>query len=449
MFRLHHIFQAVLTAVLLAIGIVLFRPTDGTAVTRQPDVFQQGLIYFDSGNFKDAYNLFLQAFKADPVNPNINFYLGRAAFESGNYEMALMAFERILIAQPESVRIKLEMARTFHRLGLRDSARQYFKDVLAASPPDAVRRNIEVFLADIAMNERRHFFSGQIAAAVDWDDNVFAAPANDVVDTTIGEVVLQGNGAKPTSDFIYNTTAVLNHKYQPPDSPYAWASTGAAYTALYHEESDLDTLYLALNTGPEMHSKSYVVRLHGLANYLEFDWERFLRSVGAELIVGLLFSSDALLNISSKYENKVYYTVDERDSDNFNLRAESIFLYGANRISLAAAGEIEDAENDVYSYYQGGALVNYERILPYGMLVFGYYEYRYRAFQDELPLFDKKRRDNLHYAGAGLSKTIWRAADFRQDLSLRFNYRYTRSDSNIELYEFDKHVLSASVAYSF
>ena len=83
------------------------------------------------------------------------------------------------------------------------------------------------------------------------------------------------------------------------------------------------------------------------------------------------------------------------------------------------------------------------------MLVFGYYEYRYREFKEELALFDKKRRDNLHYAGAGLSKTLWRAADFRQDLSLRFNYRYTRSDSNIELYEFDKNVLSASLAYSF
>lgn len=449
MFRMSPKLQAVLAAYLIAIGTVFFCPATAAAVAGSSDTFQQGLIYFDSGNFKDAYDLFLKAFKADPANLNINFYLGRAAFESGNYEMALMAFERILIVQPDSVRIKLEMARTFHRLGLRDSARQYFEEVLAANPPDSVRRNIEIFLADIAGSERRHFFSGQIAAAVDWDDNVYAAPVSDVVDTTLGEVVLQGHGAKPTSDFIFNTTGVLNHKYQPPDSPYAWASSGAAYTALYHKESDLDTLYLAANSGPEMHSKSYVVRLHGLANYLEFDWDRFLRSVGGELIVGLLFSPNALVNFSAKYENKKYYTIDERDSHNFNLKAESIFLYGPNRISLVAAGEIEDAENDVYSYNQAGALINCERILPYGMLVFGYYEYRYRVFQDEQPLFDKKRRDNLHYAGAGLSKTIWRTADFRQDLSLRFNYRYTRSDSNVELYEFDKNVFSASLAYTF
>ena len=449
MLKFHPAIQTALTVTLIISGFVLLCPTAGSAVSGSADTFQQGRAYFDSGNFQDAYDLFLEAFKADPGNMDLNFYLGRAAFEIGNYEMALMAFERIMIAQPESIRIKLEMARTYYRLGLRENARQYFEEVLAAKPPAAVRRKIDIFLADIARAEKRHFFSGQIAAAIDWDDNVYVAPANDIVDTTIGEVALQGKGAKPISDFLINTTGILNHKYQPPDSPYSWASTGAAYNALYLKESELDTLFLAFNTGPEIHSKKYVLGLHGLANYLEFDWDRFLRTAGVEMIIGVLFSQSTLLNISSKYENKKYYQVDDRDSDNFNLKAESIFLYGANRISLTLAGEIEDAQNDVYSYNQAGALINYERILPHEFMIFGYYEYRYRAFEGDQPLFDKKRRDNLHYAGAGVSKSIWRASDFRQDLSLRFNYRYTRSDSNIELYEFDKNVASASLAYTF
>jgi len=441
--------QSALTVTLVISGLVLLCATAGSAVSKSADTVQQGRASFDSGNFQDAYDLFLEAFKAEPGNMDLNFYLGRAAFEIGNYEMALMAFERIMIAQPGSIRIKLEMARTYYRLGLRDNARQYFEEVLAASPPSAVRRKIDIFLADISRAEKRHFFSGQIAAAIDWDDNVYVAPANDIVDTTIGEVALQGKGAKPISDFIFNTTAILNHKYQPPDSPYSWASTGAAYKALYRKESELDTLFLALSTGPEIHSKKYVLGLHGLANTLEFDGDRFLRTAGVEMIFGVLFNQRTLLNISSKYENKKYYQIDDRDSDNFNLKAESIFLYGANRISLAVAGEIEDAQNDVYSYNQAGALINYERILPYEFMIFGYYEYRYRIFEGDQPLFDKKRRDNLHYAVAGVSKSIWRSSNLRQNLSLRFNYRYTRSDSNIELYAFDKNVASASLAYTF
>lgn len=449
MFRFHTVIQMALTVILITIGFVLFCSTAGAVVSERSDIFQQGLIYFDSGNYEGAYDLFLKAFKADPGNININFYLGRAAFEIGNYEMALMAFERILIAHPESIRIKLEMARTYYRLGLRQNARQYFEEVLASNPPAAVGRNIEIFLADIEMAEKRHFFSGQIATALDWDDNVYVAPANDVVDTVVGDVVLQGKGAKPKKDWIFNTTGILNYKYQPPDSPYSWASTGAVYQALYREENELDTLFLALNTGPEVHSKKYVLGLHGLANYLTIDWDRFLRTAGLEMIFGVLFSPNTLLNISSKFEDKKYYQIDNRDSNNLNLKVESVFLYGANRIGVAAAGEIEDAQDDVYSYKQAGALINYERILPYDLMFFGYYEYRYRAFDGHQLLFDKKRRDNLHYAAAGLSKTIWRSSDFRQNLSLRFNYRYTRSDSNIELYEYDKNVASASLAYTF
>jgi tetratricopeptide (TPR) repeat protein len=435
--------------ILLTIGLVLFCSTVHAEVSEPSDTFQQGLIYFDAGNYQSAYDLFLEAFKAAPGDLNINFYLGRAAFEIGNYEMALMAFERILIAQPEAIRIKLEMARTYYKLGLRANARQYFNEVLASNPPPAVRRNIDIYLADIDAAEKRHFYSGQISLGVDWDDNVYVAPANEVLDTVVGDVVLQGKGAKPISDWIFSTTGILTYTYKPTDSPFAWTSTGSAYQALYRKESDLDTLFLALNTGPEVHSDNYVFGLHGLANYLEINWGRYLRTAGLEFIFSALFGPSTLLNITPKFENKKFYQIDQRDSNNINLTVESIFLLGANRIGLAAAGEAEYAQDDVYSYKQIGGLINLERKLPYDFTVFGYYEDRYKAYEDSEALFGKKRKDHQHYIGGGLSKTLWHSADFRKNLSLLLNYRYTKSDSNIDLYQYNKSVASASLAYTF
>jgi len=449
MIRIHLGIQAILTAVLLTIGLGLFCPPAVAEAPAWSESFEQGRLYFDSGNYGRAYDLFLEAFKADPGNLEIDFYLGRAAFEISDYETALMAFERILIAQPAAMRVKLEMARTYYRLGLRANARQYFEEVLASNPPAAVRRNIEVFLTDIKMAEKRHFFSGQISTGLDWDDNVWVAPADEVVDTAVGDVVLQGKGAKPEEDWIFNTTGILNYSYQPPESPYAWASTGAVYQALYREESELDTLFLALNTGPEFRSDRYLLGLHGLVNHLEIDWERYLRTAGVEMIFSMLFGPQVLLNITPKFEDKKFYQIEQRDSKNFNLTVGSVILWGANRIGAAAAGEVENAEDDIYSYRQIGGLINWERQLPYELTVFGYYEYRYKAYEDNQAFFDKKRKDHLHYAGAGLSKTLWRSSDFRQNLSLRFNYRYTHSDSNIDLYAYDKNVASASLTYSF
>jgi tetratricopeptide (TPR) repeat protein len=449
MFRIRLGIQLTLTLALVAIELMLFCPTAIAEVSDRSQLFEQGRVFFDAGNYNRAYDLFWEVFKADPENLDINFFLGRAAFEIGNYEMALMAFERILIAKPEANRVKLEMARTYYRLGLRENARQLFEEVLESNPPETVARNIKAFLAGIKKAERRHFFSGQFSTGVDWDDNVYAAPANDVVDTVVGDVILQGKGAKPIEDWLFNTIGVLSYNYRPPDSPYSWAATGAVYNALYREESDLDTLFLALNTGPEVNSDRYLLGFHGLANYLEIDWHRFLQTAGAEMIFGVFFGPNTLLNVTPKFEMKKYYQIEDRDSNNYNLTVGSVFLFGANRLGAAAVGEIEDAENDVYSYKQIGGLINYERLLPYNITVSGYYEYRYREFEDRLALFDEKRTDHLHYFGASLSKKLWRSSDLRQDLSLRFNYRYTRSDSSIDLFEFDKNVASASLAYTF
>ena len=441
--------RAAKIANVIAIGLVLFCSTAGAVDSERSANFEQGLMDFKASNYEDAYTLFLKAFELDPGNLTINFYLGRAAFEIGNYEMALMAFERILIAEPESIRVKLEMARTYYRLGLRENARQYFEEVLDSRPPATVRRNIEIYLNDLAVAEKSHFFNGQIATAWDWDDNVYVAPANDIVDTVIGEIRLTGKSGKPIEDLIFNATASVNHTYRPPDSTYSWSTTGDVYQAVYQTESDLDTLFLALNTGPEAHMKKYMLGLHGLANYLAFDRKRFLQTVGIEAVFGIMLGPHTLLNLSTKHENKTYYQIDNRDSLNSNLTVEPVFLFGANRIGVAATAEYESAQDDIYSYKQGGARIYFERLLPHDMMFLGYYEYRYREFENQELLFDKTRKDNLHYAGVGLSKTIWHAPDFRQNLSLRFNYRYVRSDSNIALYEYDKNVMSASLAYTF
>ncbi|HSR35562.1 MAG TPA: tetratricopeptide repeat protein, partial [Desulfurivibrionaceae bacterium] len=105
--------------------------------------FATGKQHFDQGRFEEAFKEFHNAFKQDPANLEINFYLGRAAFETGRFEEAVMAYDRILIADPEAARVKLELARTHLQLGSRELAKQYFKEVQATNPPEQVWKNIQ------------------------------------------------------------------------------------------------------------------------------------------------------------------------------------------------------------------------------------------------------------------------------------------------------------------
>lgn len=63
--------------------------------------------------------------------------------------------------------------------------------MLATNPPPAVRRNIDIYLAEIEESEKRDFYSGQISMGLDWDDNVYVAPANEVLETVIGGLDFQ------------------------------------------------------------------------------------------------------------------------------------------------------------------------------------------------------------------------------------------------------------------
>lgn len=101
---------------------------------------------FSQGKYQQATSLYFELFKQDPDNPEINFYLGRAAFESGDFETAAMAFERVLIVDPGAVQAKLELAKSFYRLGAKPTAIRYFRQLLDSDLPAEIRSSIKVFL---------------------------------------------------------------------------------------------------------------------------------------------------------------------------------------------------------------------------------------------------------------------------------------------------------------
>jgi hypothetical protein len=64
------------------------------------------------------------------------------------------------------------------------------------------------------------------------------------------------------------------------------------------------------------------------------------------------------------------------------------------------------------------------------------------------PLFGKKRQDILREASLGLNRVIWTRPGGEQ-LRALVNYVYTYTSSNIELYKYDKQVLSFALNYLF
>ncbi len=433
----------------LLFGLVFGSAPALAVATGHDNHFARGTLLFNAKDFNNAYDELFKAFVQDPGNPDINFHLGRAAFETGNYEMALMAFERVLMADPEAIRIKLEMGRTFARLGNRAHARRYFNEVLATNPPLMVRQNINAFLQTLTAQEKKHFFNGFLALGCDWDDNVRVAPASDIINTALGDIRLTGDSASPQEDFILNATAVLKHTFRFRDKGLSWRSTGTAFHGAYKDETDLNTLFLGISTGPNLTLGRFSAGIHGLFNHLDLDDSRYQRSVGGEAVAGFVATPSLLVNARCRYEKKTFFKDSERDAKTGSIELMAAFISGATWYNASMAMEIENAEDDTYTYDRYKGKFSVEHRFSYGISVFANYEFQQTWYEDPYEMFNQKRDDTIHYLGGGIRKELWDSPGKNARLFIQLSYRYTNANSSLDLYEYEKNVAYSLLGYEF
>ena len=408
--------------------------------------------HFDKAEFDKAFESYFELFRQDPGDPDINFNLGRAAFETGDYEAAIMAFERVLINRPDAVRAKLEIARSYYKLGSLESSEQYFQEVLAVNPPENVRSNINQYIKAIRQSKKEHFLSGKLSLGLDFDDNVNAAPTNsDIgINTTLGEVITV-TVDRPEKDQIYTSMANLNYLYRPLDSTVSWKFSSLNYNAVYRDAKDLDVNLFDIKAGASIGRDRVVWDIYSLTNHLNQDYRQYLRTYGAGTTLGFAVTPSFLVSFDAKFKTKNYFESSDKDAKNIGLALSPVFIFGRNRLSWSLGWEYENARRDINTYTKLTSIASYEVRLPYEATVYISYWYQGTGYKDVYPLFGEKRNDDVQYISAGLSKTlsVWKSEPLDYRMDLNFNYTYTRSDSNIDLYAYTKNVVSANISIGF
>ena len=410
---------------------------------------QTGMDAFRKNDFQTAYDSLLKAFEIAPDHFGVNFYLGRAAFEIRSYEMAVMVFERALIINPGDNRVKLEMARAFQKLGVNDLARKYCNEVLLSDPPETVRRNIERFLAYIDRTEQRHFFRGTVTLGMDWNDNVWSSPADNIIDTNAGSVALTGPASSEIDDIVYSGIVDVTHTYSFPYSRLTWQTRGLGYKALYHKENDLDTLFFSLDTGPDYALKSGVAGVHLTADYMDLDYAKYSDALGIRAFYRHIFAPSLVVTPDIAYRSRSFQTNADRSADNVKFELDTAVAAWETWWNAAVGYERESANDDEYSYDRFILRLSASREISRGWTLYGSYTYYYSDYEGRSDLFDRPRRDHIHTLGCGVKKRLWQSADRRNSLSVSLGYRYTRADANLALYDYDKNIVSSALEYRF
>ncbi len=442
--------RAVSHSVLCCVAVFFwFGATAATPAAGQPtsrdEWLEEGKALYEAGQFEEATTLFHDAFLAYPGDEEINFHYGLSAAEAGDHETASMAFDRLLIMNPNLPRVRLELSRSYFKLGLYGLAQEQFQTVLETDPPPEVQRRIRAYLETIRSRQRQHALSGSLSFSATSDSNVNISSSNDEVLFPFGtQLLIPGN---PIRDQYLAATLQLCHSYRSsPTGNRTWDTCLTQYNASYSDEDQLDISYTRIESGPSLSLGGNRGNLHlrGTASKMDQGGADYQKTFGASAVYAHNLGVSSGWRTRLAGEKRTYD--DDPDNDSLNLKLESgpWLRRGPNTFSAAVFYERNDAESGDNAYHGFGLNGAWQRLLNARTLLQTALQYEYSDYDDTAFLYAPTIREDH-----GLEVDVSLRRQLAAGVSARIGYAYEKLWSNVDIYDYKRHIWSASVQVSF
>lgn len=390
-----------------------------------------------------------------------------AAMEAVEQQRLRTARERLtnlLAANPSLSRARLELAKVHYLSRDYADARREAQQVLDdPNTPAPVRATVLAFLAQIDADERRfaprHLWSPFLYAGAMYDSNVNIGPGSDVIDIG-GLDFTVAPASQETSDWAGVFEAGITHTYNP-DKRFDWGETQGSfvwqsqldgYYRAYIDETDFNLGVLTARTGP--------------AWIVPGRWRAYVAVQADQIFLGgedlALFTSlnpgiawqlgdDWELALDAFITDRNYRGSDElgRDGD-YQSGTVTLGRYFRERSLLVQAGASYynfDADADTFSFDGPELFAGVISQAWTNGSVFARVGYRWYDYEGVEPLFNVPREDDELRAVVGFQH------DYREGWlerwSLVGSWAYTDNESNVPIYEYDRHQVSLGLSRSF
>jgi hypothetical protein len=404
----------------------------------------------ESGRAEEAYALYC----ADPdvsTRPRgFDLWCGVAAVDLGRAGEGVLAIERYVLQFPDDVRARLELARAYFHAGDDVRAREEFENVAKEGPPPDVQAGIDRYLAALEAREGRYRTrkSAYVEIGGGYDSNANAGVSQaDIGLPVLGPVTVDQIGVRTASAFGWLAAAGrIDHPFAP-----GWSVNGSAYAngTFYSDASEFNltqfgaALSATRTSGGNLYSLSYA---HG---EIQLDGSRYRWTDGVGFEWRRQISAQSSFALIPQYA-RLSYSGDNsaRNADLYALSAayRHVWLRPWHPVlnAIAFYGDEHNVENrdDLGRHLFGGAADVTVSPSPFWALNagIGYVESRYQA---SIPLIAVERRDRnvtLNLSALYLIDSRW---------SLRAEYQYAHNASNLELFEYARHVGAVKLRYDF
>lgn len=393
-----------------------------------------------------------------------DFDAAMQAVEDSRLRTARQRLTTLLAANPSLSRARLELARVYYLSRDYAAARTEARHVLDdPNTPPTVRATVLAFLAQIDADERRyaarHQWSPSFYGGAMYDSNVNIGLARDIID--IGGLAFEvAPESRETSDGAAVVNAGIAHTYNP-NRPFEWGeyrgsfvwqSELNAYYRAYLDETDFNLGVLTLRTGP-----AWIVPGRFRA-YLGLQADQiFLDSDNLALFGSL--NPGIAWQVGDSWEVGLDGVITERTYDDdaesgregrYQTVNLTVGRYFRERRLLVQAGvgyPDFDADEDRYSYNGPEVFVGFNTEAWTNGAIFARVGYRWYDFDGIEPGFGITRDDDE------LRTTLGFQHDYREgwlkQWSLIGSWTYTDNESDVVIYEYDRHQASLGLSRRF
>lgn len=213
-----------------------------TPVLLEPNPLVRAQTFIDAGEAATAFEL-LSSLEAERAGqPDFDYLYGISALDSGQAQLAVFALMRVVVAEPNFAGARVELARAYLALDEHQSAKQELEIALSQDPPAKVEKVIQRYIAlaesgaaaQVSEPKLTHV-TGYLEATAGWDSNANASTS----DSSFLGFQLDETAVRSSSPFgrVRGGVAV-NHRTAP-----NWSLVGRANAAHRHnpDASFIDT----------------------------------------------------------------------------------------------------------------------------------------------------------------------------------------------------------------
>ncbi len=456
--------RARLGAVVLVALVWALVPSGARA--QEPAPIGQARALLAAGNAKQAYDELSAAQDRLSGTPEFDYLLGVAALDTGRIDEAIIAFERVLALMPNHAGAQMDLARAYYAAGSFDLAEAAFKKLRDSHPPPAAQEAIGRYLD--AIEARKHQtqagWSGFGELGLGYDSNITGVPVN------FGAAAQQSfnlTGIEPTGNAIKRSAAYAQggaggEYFRPLTRGWSLFGGGEVHGRGYSGEPDFNSYSGDLHGGGARNEGPNQWRIG--VDYNAY-WQKGDapgdpqptndRRMGA-LTVDWRHALDTKTQVGLGLQlNDVRFPTNSvEDFDQIYLSGSWLHSFerkGVPLLYLTAFVTDDHARNDFAGATPGTTtsksknLYGMRAVLQYSLdpktQLYGALGLIGRRDKDPYARSTTVEKGRDTYADATLG-VAWR---FRDKCALRVQYAYSRNDSNIDIYDFNRHEVSSTI----